>query len=630
MRGIGDTLSRLPAVSVLFTGAAILSGAFAPMALAEVPGSGVGNRDDLRDGSAVRPQADETAFAAPRFRLRDGRAVIDLPRPLGAGDAALVRRIFALQARGDIPAAVRATEDLDDRLLTGTILADRYLGRTYRTSGTELADWLERFGDQPSASAIHALLLHRLPKGAPVPPTPTAAALGDSPPAGAQPLAPAPPEPGVARNPLLDRAIADRMQRGNAPGALRLITSTKGLDPVYAAQLRGEVAQAQFAANEDEEALRTALTALRQAPPGTQVGLVPYVGGLAAWRLDRKALARELFENATRATYATSHLRAAAAFWAARASRHYRDAAGTTTFLRRAAEERWTLHGLVARRILGMQTGILPSAQLLSTADAEAVAVLPAGRRAFALLQIGQPRRAEAELASLWPIARHNRALSRSLLLVGCAAGLTDFAARLAAEMDAASGTVVNEFQIPMPRLLPADGFSVDPALVYAVTRLESNFDNGAISAVGARGLMQIRPETAQYISGDTFLPGEQLHDPGLNLKLGQRYIRYLADQEGVDHDLLRVLAAYNAGPGSVARWQATLRDDGDPLLFIEAIPNDQTRAFVQAVLTYSWIYAARLHLPAPSLDEMAAGEFPRFTPQPGAGKISLREPLLN
>ncbi len=66
------------------------------------------------------------------------------------------------------------------------------------------------------------------------------------------------------------------------------------------------------------------------------------------------------------------------------------------------------------------------------------------------------------------------------------------------------------------------------------------------------------------------------------------------------------------------------MHDDDDPLLFIEAIPVDETRRFVERALTYTWIYAARLHVPAPSLDDMAAGQFPRFTPAAVEGKIAL------
>ena len=79
--------------------------------------------------------------------------------------------------------------------------------------------------------------------------------------------------------------------------------------------------------------------------------------------------------------------------------------------------------------------------------------------------------------------------------------------------------------RFPVPRLRPAGGFSVDPALVYALTRIEFNFDPAAMSPAGARGLMQIMPVTAQYIMGDLSSMPDRLHDPASNLEIGQRYI---------------------------------------------------------------------------------------------------------
>ncbi len=73
----------------------------------------------------------------------------------------------------------------------------------------------------------------------------------------------------------------------------------------------------------------------------------------------------------------------------------------------------------------------------------------------------------------------------------------------------------------------------------------------------------------------------------------------------------MRLLAGYNAGWASAAAWTRELRDGGDPLLFIEAIPLPETRRFVQRALTHAWIYAARLGLPAPGLDDLAAGRWP-------------------
>ena len=102
----------------------------------------------------------------------DGASGVAFPQPLRASDVALMRRIFAFQARGDIPDAIRSESGLDDPLLLGAVLADRYLGRYHRSTADELADWLARYGDQPEAPAIHALLLTRLPKGATPPPAP--------------------------------------------------------------------------------------------------------------------------------------------------------------------------------------------------------------------------------------------------------------------------------------------------------------------------------------------------------------------------------------------------------------------------------------------------------------------------
>jgi soluble lytic murein transglycosylase-like protein len=247
----------------------------------------------------------------------------------------------------------------------------------------------------------------------------------------------------------------------------------------------------------------------------------------------------------------------------------------------------------------------------------DAVAATPEGLRAFALLQVDQPERAAAELRSLWPAARQSRALARALMLVADEAGLAELAMQFADLLAAADGRPREGLRFPVPRLRPAHGFQVDPAMVYGLARTESNFDAGLVSRAGARGLLQIMPETASFIAGADMARQARalLHDPAVNLDLGQRYVAYLAGNEAVNGDLIRLLAAYNSGPAKFARWAPQVQDNGDPLLFIEAIPVDETRAYVPRVLTYTWIYAAQLHLPAASLDELAADAWPRYHP---------------
>jgi soluble lytic murein transglycosylase len=619
MRGIGLTLSRLPSARALLAGAAILAGAFTSAAHGQPSGSGNGSGTLTGDA----PRADEAAWAVPHGHP-GGAAGVTFPRPLRPGDVEVMRRIFAFQSRGDIPAAIRATTELDDTLLLGNVLSDRYLGRRHRATPDELTGWLERYRDLPDATAIHALLLTRLPKGSAPPPAPEAAVWIRSAEIGQDPESIDGSRNDLARNPALDRNVLDRAQRGETASALRLIATARGIATAYAAQLRAEVAQVAFTRNDDTDALRIAQSALRDIAPENQPGLAFYAGGLAAWRLDRIELARTLFEDGAKAPGTSARLRAASAFWASRASRSMHDGAGTVKWLRVAAAEQRTFHGLLARRILRMDTGILPSGEMLSQADVDAVAETPKGRRAFALLQIGQSARADGELRGLWAEASANPAFGRSLLMVASAAGLTDCAAVMAGLRRSAGDDAADALRVPVVRLRPAGGFSVDPTLIYAVTRTESNFNAAAISPAGARGLMQIMPVTAQFIMGDLSYNPDRLHDPSVNLYIGQRYISHLASQDGIDNDLIRLLASYNSGGGSLRRWSADIRDNGDPLLFIEAIPVAETRSFVPQVLLYSWLYAARLHLPAASLDALAANEFPRFTPRPQERKVTL------
>ncbi len=620
MRGIGSTLSRLPAARAFLAGAALLAGATASKAYAQ-----------------TQTGPDDTALAIPRVAPR-GAMGVALPQPLPPSEAARIRRIFASQARGDIPAAIRETVELDlaDRVTVGVlghILADRHLGRFTRASAVELRSWLAEWHDLPDAPTIHSLLLMRLPRDEPPPPRPLAASLASA--AQALPFddtasAPVPvpeeTEPagrGLTRNRALDRAVQDAARNG-PPGAVnRLLSRTAGLSPAYASQLRGEAGQILFTLNRDQEAFDLAargVTTCRSSstPHCEDAALAGYVAGLAAWRLGRVELAGPMFEAGWRAEITTSALRAATAFWAARARAATHDRDGFTRWALNAAEERRTFYGMIARRVLGMGIGAASGPrEMLSEADVEAVSATPSGLRAFALLQVGQADRAEAELRLLWPLAQTTPALGRAVMLVAERAGLMDLAAQLADLVQTADGRPRETMRFTIPRLRPSGGFIVDPAMVYALARTESNFDAQMISPAGARGLMQIMPATARFIVGDAASGNAriELHDPAVNLNLGQRYVAYLAGHDAVAGNLVRLLASYNSGPGNFGRWGAALRDMGDPLLFIEAVPIDETRAFIPRVLAYTWIYAARLGMPTPSLDELAEGLWPRYRP---------------
>ena len=277
-------------------------------------------------------------------------------------------------------------------------------------------------------------------------------------------------------------------------------------------------------------------------------------------------------------------------------------------WLRRAGENGRTFYGLLARHLLGRPVRPEPSIESLTLgeADVEAVDATEAGHRAFALLQVGQTERAAAELRRLWSQTRGQAGFSRSILLVSREAGLRTLVAQLTRLFEVAP------VHLPDRQLLPRGGFRTDPALLYALARLESNFDPRAVSRAGARGLMQLMPSTADFIAGNDF--PHKLHDPSVSLDLGQRYLLMLAQYDLVGGDLIRLLASYNSGPGSMGRWIGGIRHNGDPLIFIESIPLDETRTYIPRALAYTWLYASALNLPSPSLDELAAGSWPRFS----------------
>jgi soluble lytic murein transglycosylase len=447
MRGIGHTLSRLPSARAILAGAAIIVGAFASPAHGQSSGSGNGTGTVATQDT----RAEEAAWAVPHAS-RNGPSEAVLPKPLRPGDATVMQRIFELQRRGSIQGAIKATAELEDPLLLGSVLADRYQSRYYKSTSAELSDWLARYRDLPDAPAIHALLLIKLPKGATPPSAPDVTTLKRANAPESPPEDIYLPRNDFVRDPGLDRTVLDLAQRGNTAAALRAIGARRGIAVSYAAQLRAEVAQVAFTRNEDAKALWIAQAALTDIAPQNQVSLAYYVGGLAVWRLDRLEVARTLFEGGVGAAIASPHLRAASAFWASRVSRKMHDAAGTVKWLRAAAEERLTLHGLLARRILQMDTGILPTGQLLSQADVDLIAATPQGWRAFACFQIGQPERAEAELRALWPQAESNSAFGQSLLMVASATGLTDFAAQMAGLLQTEDGMRHEEMRFPLPR----------------------------------------------------------------------------------------------------------------------------------------------------------------------------------
>ncbi len=136
-----------------------------------------------------------------------------------------------------------------------------------------------------------------------------------------------------------------------------------------------------------------------------------------------------------------------------------------------------------------------------------------------------------------------------------------------------------------LPAIRHAGPRLVDPYLAAALIREESHYDARAVSRVGAIGLMQLMPATAQTVAkkdGNGDVTRDALFDVDTNVRLGVRYLGQLLDQ--FDGNLVYAVAAYNAGPQAVSAWVAKngVREIDE---FVEQIPYQETRQYVKRVL---------------------------------------------
>lgn len=145
------------------------------------------------------------------------------------------------------------------------------------------------------------------------------------------------------------------------------------------------------------------------------------------------------------------------------------------------------------------------------------------------------------------------------------------------------------------PIAAAANDYGFDPLIIASVVKVESGFNELAQSPKGARGLMQVMPETGAWAAEQMKLPEfdvEMLYEPELNLAIGTWYLRQL--HRVFDGDEVIALAAYNAGQKRVQEWLDEGRWDGSEDT-LEDVPFEETRTYVRRVLTthdiYTWLY---------------------------------------
>jgi soluble lytic murein transglycosylase len=236
---------------------------------------------------------------------------------------------------------------------------------------------------------------------------------------------------------------------------------------------------------------------------------------------------------------------------------------------------------------------------------ARSLAELRPGRAALAPEQLARPRilleagledQARLELDQLF---RRARGIEDRLALAQLYANAGDYHHPQRLVVDAytewlARGPVPDHLDLwwhawPTPfddeiRGATLDGVKVEPQLVYAIMREESGYQPRVVSASGARGLLQLMPDTAERVARDAQIGDFSLEDlflPRVNIQLGSDYLTGLLRR--FDGRASAAIGSYNAGPRVVARWIANGPTEDDA--WVEEIPYSQTRSYVKRVL---------------------------------------------
>ena len=537
---------------------------------------------------------------------------------LGTDDVVRYRQIFDLQERGKWKRADRIVRNLETRVLMGRVLFQRYMHPTkYRSKYKELYDWMKAYADQPGAKRIYRLALRRQPSGYKAPRRPIAALnhrFGVVPEHAYQ----SPRKRSAKQRRWVGKiraGILRQVSRGNPSGAekrLKRGETRQLLDSFEYDEMRRRVAAAYFFKGKDRQALALASSASENSR--RHVPLADWTAGLAAWRLGRLDTARVHFEHLARSKTSSEWNIAAGAFWAARANLVTGRAPAVNPLLKTAAKSPHTFYGLIAARLLGRDISFNWAPPPLDPTEIQSLLEMKSVRRAIALRQVHQIHWAERELGVAH--AQSESTLHQTLLALADRLELARPQLSIGKSLLASGHASFDSAKYPLPGYREEQRHGIDRALVYAFIRQESGFNSRAKSPRGAYGLMQLMPRTASAMAKDRNIRRRdrwRLYLPEFNIELGRKYLSHLSGLEGVQGNLFLMAAAYNGGPGNLRKWQRRTKYRDDPLLFIESLPSLETRLFIERVLANFWIYRERLGQDTPSLDAIAAGNWPYY-----------------
>ena len=526
------------------------------------------------------------------------------------------KSIFKALDNGDFKSVDNLVEKLDNQCLLGYVQAEKYLHASYKSTKEELEEWLDEYRDYPQAKRIYNLALKKGAKEVKEP-------IYHSDDVGEsrddkislkylERLSP------DDRKFLVRQAKSFRtyLRRGKTLAARNVLENKrfKKLAPsIYWDSLAAKLALKYLVDNYDTKALEWGEIASKRHNSGTGT----WVAGLASWRKKNYKSAASYFARLGSSQNSDTWLKSAGAYWSARAYDKLGNHLKAREMLKLAVAHKYTFYGILAGYQLGedFDFGFDKDSYINDFEKMDYVNEIIASKqivRALLLLKIDKKDWAEKELYSVYDGLSDNQ--KEAVILLANQYGLHSLVINISRQknIEALNGNYEKEMY-PLPKWSDEQKWDVDKALILALIRQESAFKDNATSRAGARGIMQLMPNTAYHISGDKSIKKQKnkLLNLDYNLSLGQKYVSYLLSKPFIEGNLFYMLTAYNGGPGNLLKWMKNARFYDDPLLFIEVIPSAETRIYIERVMANYWIYNMRFGNINHTLEQLGEGQWP-------------------
>ena len=545
-------------------------------------------------------------FLCPSFALES----VDI---LSEDNAAIYAQIFMLQDKEKIDSAQKLEKKLTDKFLMNEVLYQRYTSKTYRTRGAELQSWMNKYYDMPGADKLvkMAKIKKASVRDAALPRIINGKGYIES----------------AQSEKWTEKEYSDKITKkinefrkairsGSTKTARRVLE-----DNVFKAKvsksdygrLAGRLAFIYYTNGEYELAKKWGLIS---SDAKSEYGL--WSMGLLCFKEEKYVEAEKYFSQILELTQINNARKTEAAFWAGRAAERNDDNSGAKKYWKIAATHPMSFYGALASTMLGHEPEYEFFDQDCSDEDIVILREDKYGKKALALIQAGRKERAEQYLKYMVTSQASDKTL-HAVNAVSSMYRLPSVSILVSGVMRDRGVSEINDdiiysAQYPLPNWEPMGGWSIDRALLLAITKQESGFKPTAKSWAGANGLMQLMPNTAKRVAHKNSLKMSDINmaNPEHNMFLGQQYIVDLLQHQMVQNNIIKMLVAYNAGMGNLVKFEKRF-STSDPLLYIESFPAYETRHYIKRVMSNLWLYRARLNQPLTALGELADGKWPYY-----------------